>query len=300
MALYSGIKSPCCDKEFSDGDDIVVCPQCGTPHHRDCYAAKGECVNRRLHEIGYIWKSPIENAIRGYIAAEELQRRYIEDREKEVENDERLKSFFEALDRMGLPRDHFEETRKRFDERDIYGVSEREITSFQGISNPLLLVRYRKLVKSKSKVSLNLLAGFLLPFYQFYNRHRTAGILLCFLIFLINIPSVLEFIAVNPVFSNLNALSAINVSLLKNSVILESLPLILFMLCSLFYDYFYLRWMAKRIIEIRSKYSEENLSENYYSELAAKGNPSFLQMLLDSLISSILLAMLFAGMLYVI
>lgn len=33
---------------FSD-DDVVYCPVCGAPHHRDCYAALGHCALEELH-----------------------------------------------------------------------------------------------------------------------------------------------------------------------------------------------------------------------------------------------------------
>ncbi|MGN0620305.1 MAG: RING finger protein [Porcipelethomonas sp.] len=56
MANYNGAECLICKKKFSDDDDIVVCPECGTPYHRDCYLAKGECVNGKLHESGGSWK----------------------------------------------------------------------------------------------------------------------------------------------------------------------------------------------------------------------------------------------------
>ncbi len=45
-----------CGKIFSDGDDIVVCPECGTPQHRECYKKEQKCVNEHLHEDGFEWK----------------------------------------------------------------------------------------------------------------------------------------------------------------------------------------------------------------------------------------------------
>ncbi|MDD6807429.1 MAG: RING finger protein [Oscillospiraceae bacterium] len=44
-----------CNKVFEEGDDIVVCPECGTPHHRDCYNKLGHCVNKIRHSEGYSW-----------------------------------------------------------------------------------------------------------------------------------------------------------------------------------------------------------------------------------------------------
>ncbi len=46
---YIGSKCQVCDEYFHVGDDIVVCPECGTPHHRDCYKKLGHCVNEDKH-----------------------------------------------------------------------------------------------------------------------------------------------------------------------------------------------------------------------------------------------------------
>ena len=53
MPLFENAFCPVCNGRFEEGDDIVVCPECGTPHHRNCYNAVGHCVNRGLHSSGY-------------------------------------------------------------------------------------------------------------------------------------------------------------------------------------------------------------------------------------------------------
>lgn len=50
---FIGNKCPVCDRYFHSDDDIVVCPDCGTPHHRDCYESIGHCANEALHGDGY-------------------------------------------------------------------------------------------------------------------------------------------------------------------------------------------------------------------------------------------------------
>lgn len=44
---------PYCEKAFNENDDIVVCPDCGTPMHRDCYFEHGECFNKDKHDEDY-------------------------------------------------------------------------------------------------------------------------------------------------------------------------------------------------------------------------------------------------------
>ena len=53
---YTGEKCIVCGELFADGDDIVVCPDCGTPCHRSCWEKSGECTNTALHESGESWK----------------------------------------------------------------------------------------------------------------------------------------------------------------------------------------------------------------------------------------------------
>jgi len=58
MLGYNGIKCPVCDIPFKSDDDIVVCPDCGAPYHRECYAKKGECIFENIHKEGGEWKAP--------------------------------------------------------------------------------------------------------------------------------------------------------------------------------------------------------------------------------------------------
>lgn len=56
MFLYENDICPVCSKRFEKGDDIVTCPECGTPHHRECYKDFGGCKNRSLHGTDFVYK----------------------------------------------------------------------------------------------------------------------------------------------------------------------------------------------------------------------------------------------------
>ncbi len=40
---------PVCGNDFNEDDDVVFCPECGTPHHRACWTKNGRCINENLH-----------------------------------------------------------------------------------------------------------------------------------------------------------------------------------------------------------------------------------------------------------
>lgn len=60
MSNYTGSTCPVCHKPFAPNDDIVVCPECGTPYHRACWPADGVCVNAARHGAGFEWKPDSE------------------------------------------------------------------------------------------------------------------------------------------------------------------------------------------------------------------------------------------------
>lgn len=48
---------PVCHKPFQTGEDIVVCPECGAPHHRECYEQNGNCFYQDKHAEGFSYES---------------------------------------------------------------------------------------------------------------------------------------------------------------------------------------------------------------------------------------------------
>ena len=56
MSGYIGTRCIVCSEKFNSDDDVVVCPECGTPYHRECYQKEGKCVNDILHQKGGSWK----------------------------------------------------------------------------------------------------------------------------------------------------------------------------------------------------------------------------------------------------
>lgn len=55
MFFYEGQTCPVCGKAFAECDDIVACPQCGCPHHRECWKAEGHCHFEADHGTDRQW-----------------------------------------------------------------------------------------------------------------------------------------------------------------------------------------------------------------------------------------------------
>lgn len=59
MYRYAYDNCPVCGLTFTENDDVVVCPACGTPHHRECYKNFGGCANAEKHEDGFSFVSAV-------------------------------------------------------------------------------------------------------------------------------------------------------------------------------------------------------------------------------------------------
>lgn len=60
---YIGLKCPVCSNTFAEGDDIVVCPECGTPHHRDCYDSADRCFYSERHNDDFTYNDIMKEEV---------------------------------------------------------------------------------------------------------------------------------------------------------------------------------------------------------------------------------------------
>lgn len=52
MNFWQGRICPVCKKAFTENDDVVCCPQCGTAHHRECWESNKGCAFSEEHAKG--------------------------------------------------------------------------------------------------------------------------------------------------------------------------------------------------------------------------------------------------------
>lgn len=208
MISYNGEKCIVCESEFTDSDDIVVCPDCGTPYHRECYREKNGCINHELHESGGSWM------------AESFKMKIKKDAVKKVcpdcsfinpqdaEKCRNCGSDFSGRECRKIDLSDDKVVRIELDaDADYFGMNPMEIMDEgSGITigemadyaknNKLYyMLSFRRLKKAAVKFSLNFFAFFFPEFYCASRKMYPEAIAVLILRFILQIPSYFEVIS---------------------------------------------------------------------------------------------------------
>lgn len=284
MSRFENKLCPICRAPFTKDADIVVCPICGTPHHRSCYLAKGHCGVEKYHAQGFSWD--------GYLPDEQKPEKHPEHTEPDphaAEYPEGTPAGENIEQEMEQEIRSAEEYYNSFfknmqdETRGADGVSMKELTTFAATSTMhygrAFSVFRNRAVGRKIYVSVNLCSGLFSPIFQFYRKMDWLGILSILATLITSAPTLLLYAgvvsteAVPAWFNNLYMLC----SFLNFAVTVA--------LC-LFGDYLYYRHAVKKILKIRAKFGG-NLGQEYYEALADSGHPSWLRAIIGFLITAI-------------
>ena len=166
MLEYQGQPCMICGKAFAEDDDIVTCPECGTPYHRACYQAAGACVNTALHESGGSWV--IER--RREIAEEQRAEKRAEQaaQAEERERGEMPKMLNGSL-YDGVRLNPYDPCVGLDPEETLDGATMREVAEFVGTNRFYYLPLFRLMKQTGRKFSFNLICLFF-PHFYFANR----------------------------------------------------------------------------------------------------------------------------------
>ena len=190
MLEYEGQPCMICGRVFGENDDIVTCPECGTPYHRACYKEAGACINTALHESGGSWA--VQR--RREIAAEHRAERLAEEAEQaeERERGEAPKMLNGSL-YDGVRLNPYDPCVGLDPEETLDGATIREIAEFVGTNRFYYLPLFRLMKKTGRKFSFNLICLFF-PHFYFANRKMwllTIGSMLLEMV--LNIPTGLQY-----------------------------------------------------------------------------------------------------------
>lgn len=161
---YTGKICDGCREPLKEGDDIVVCPICGTPQHRSCYEKNNKCVNEYLHSTGFTWTDPDEEK-RKAEAEQAVQ--------QEQERPEQSSPFVQATPQS------MESVFMRgvlYDPKDdIGGATVGEAADYIQNSAPRYISKFMKQKKKNGKLSWNWAAFFFAPYWFFYRKLYKVG-----------------------------------------------------------------------------------------------------------------------------
>ncbi len=285
MASYLGYKCVVCGQAFSEKDDIVVCPECGTPYHRECYEKSGKCINEELHKTGESWqkKTERENKESGYkkcpycetmnkphsIICENCGAPLVEDLNKNMNGN--AGGFTQDRNSDSDARGQFTNA-FGFDPADKYcgmdpdeefeSVKLRDLSEFVGTNQIYYLPIFRKMRDTKQKISLNIVS-FFLPQLYFANRKMWLWALISIIIStILSLPYIIFVMAdsefAGSIFSHINVSSG-NFSMLYNITSVLSFVFQAFML--LFSNWLYYRHALNKIKRIKSSDGTDGYSE---------------------------------------
>ncbi len=201
MISYVGLDCPACHRPFIEEDDIVVCPVCGAPHHRDCWNRLGHCACEESHGTDHEWKRP-KGTPHG-----------TEKRCPRCGTMNPEEGLFCIQCGLPLSQDEAQATAGQGASYSPFGAGQRgatvvfvdpmggvdpsetideipvtEIASFLGSNSAYYLPRFVSMHKNKSSVNLNWAAGILDGFWMLYRRMIKPFLIFMGIMLLLDIP----------------------------------------------------------------------------------------------------------------
>ncbi len=292
MSRFTDKLCPVCRIKFKDNDDVVVCPECGTPHHRTCYNETGSCGVGGYHAEGFVWNGKLPDGLE--TVRTEYPKDSFDPHHAEYPSGSEYSSDMPEIEELkGIPSQYFEfyrEIRSVTDdeERGEDGVSGKELCHFAGrsiVHFAQAFSAFRKgLLKNGErqpvKIFFNICAGLFLPIYQFYRRMDFLGILLLIFSAATALPEIL--LMYDAEYASIEFSAAMTAMLDTLAVISNLVSLGVTMLMCIFGDYLYYRFCVRRIKKIRSRY-DDGKAQGYYMALTESGAPSKLRIVIGIL-----------------
>ena len=244
---FVGQKCVCCGKVFEKNDDIVVCPECGSPHHRECYLKENRCANSAMHGTGEKWQT---------VKDEQWQRVEITKAVESAKSEyEKSQAKFDDYINKEIERDSIQSNAGFNSDEDMGGATIKEIYMFVGMNTFYYIPIFKKMKDLGSKISFNF-SCFIFPSFYFANRKMWLWAMISAIISIIlDIPSSIISMSQYGFFSD-NIMSYIY----QNQNFIEELAnicmwgaLISRILMCIFANWIYFRFSIKKIRIIKKR-----------------------------------------------
>ncbi len=284
-----------CEDNFKANDDVVVCPDCGAPYHRECYIKNGSCVYSDKHKSGFEYEPPIPQGKENRCAncgtdnistnlfcencGNPMREVSADSQNPNTTNTQNINmqgSSFGGINNNSAHQSQ-ENSFETYMAKNVYGkgfdgISTQEWTDYIGSSSQYYLYQFARMDEKRNKFKLTFCWSALLfsTFYFAYRKMYNWALLSALGAFIVNIPTTITF---------LNELGIGFVPNISASA-MQTLSLISMILSwalgaffCLFSFYLYRQHAVKKIKKLKSK----NLNEQDYSvTLKAQGGASVL------------------------
>lgn len=268
-------KQPCivCGKLFTQEDDIVTCPECGTPYHRECWQKEGQCVNLKLHQSGESWMVQRKRELDAERAAE---RRAEEAEQAAARERGEAPKTFDAEIYDGIRPTSDDPYLGMDPEEKLGDATIRETAEFVGTNRLYYLPIFRLMKRTGKKISFNFLS-LLFPHIYFANR-KMWGLALTSLIVrvLLDVPSAITMM--NDSFDITVPWADISTAGFQ---IANRVCTVLYFAFALLWglgaNYFYYRFTQRKIVGLRKTAGSQ---QELYAKLKSEGGTSLTNVLL--------------------
>ena len=293
MPKYYGCPCEGCGKPLTLQDDIVVCPDCGAPYHRDCYEKLGRCIHAPAHAAGYEWKFPYQEselctcpacgertlrsesvcrccgaALPPEGAQEPADRADSDEHSEEFD----YSTFYRQFQETGAPQvDPLRQTyQAAFGKEEVMdGIPCKDWADFIGPASPAYLSAYCRMQLSHTKTSMSFSAMLFGPFYFFYRKAWRPAFGFLAAEMLLAAPTFIEMLQLSGS-SFAPALSASALTILAR--VCSLLSFLLMLVRGMYGKWLYRRSAASRIRRIQSEFPDARQRQ---AVLRAQGGVSF-------------------------
>lgn len=298
---YTGARCPVCSRKFGERDDVVVCPICGTPHHRACYLEHGQCFHTDWHDEGKSWPGTTEQESSGQESgAERDQLRcprcgtqnpssslFCEvcgtqlvplnpDSPKPADLPEDEGNPFQNV--RFMPYNPFVNPFGGLDpEETIEDIPVRDLAIYLGQNTHYFLPLFKHMSQPENRTSWNW-GAFLFPqFYGFYRKMYLPSLFAFLILALLEIPGVLIMLHEFPAITSIQTLSVNWATLTSLQWVFSLLGWGVRAFFAAFANKLYRDHTLKRVRAIREQYAD---APDYQEQLAAAGGVSLLPVVL--------------------
>ena len=250
-------KCAVCGMKLFEDEEIVVCPECGTPYHKECWYRAGLCVHSAEHGA-FEWKGESQKLKEHFENIETAQNEKKEnDPQFEIIHAESYDEYREIMNKRLLEQEK--------DMGEVDGVTPEEMLKFVGKNGYYYLPVFREFIKHGKIMKMNFAAFLLFPLHCFYRKMNLFGVIGTAIFFLFN---ELRVIMMNN-FGLDEGNNGVG-TLIYYASIAAAMAINLFIL--MFFNYFYFKTMLKKINRIKLQYANESY-DSILCRIEAAGKP---------------------------